>query len=1537
MPIQLGPLPGLLTSRFLGLGAIPLPPAMATMNYKLATLHPAQAVGYPAQGRGSDGDGGPTAGRPLAGVVAVSALGNLPCEIPHPVASRQSAIGTNHDLPGLGPPPSPCAPRFSPIGRMGNSSRGPQPAASAAPIRLKPRKFRLGTWNMKGHSGERDGRHFHKFPFAEELLLLENIDILVLTETHSTDFQHSRKASVLYQSGVSTSRASITVISRADSGWSCTDSRTLIPGYAALVKVHNHRSTESLWLLCVYANNSGNAFPTLTKFYSFLLLALARSIDSIPDWTHCFAAGDWNFVSHPEDAQPRRPAPARALSRAFSNILTLCNMRDVAGFEPLPRGWTFRGRSHGVDTLSRIDRLYCPTDDWFPEDPVSLPTLWSDHSLVWADCTLSRPKVQLAVPADHLPPPTRLDSSFWSSVMSAYSELVSSPVTLPRWSAFKKEVLRLGVQSKSRSSASKGKNWLAAFRGDALSPDEFDEAVPWLSHKPRPRPRWLWSMRWPAAAPEYVVPPHRPVPAWHPSPESPWFRSTLVPNRPAVGLPPFARGSPPPPCPDGAIERAILHRLLARRKSAKAKMAYMESHHTSEWYNLSSNKELDERGSRASVSVHGLRLSDGHPATSVLGEMVQIARRYFCDLHNPEPSPPDRLAAQAALLAEVSASYADIPPPPSVRSGPFVLDELAALPRTMHNTAPGPDGIPYSFWKSLHSRVDDYNSSTPDRKLPSFWSSFLALANDVKKNGSSRCRFKHANISMFYKKGDPTLPQNYRPISSMNTDCKLYTNLVNNRLSPWAVSKIHPDQKGFIPGRQIMDHTRLAYEVAHLADITGTRGFLVSLDQAKAYNRVDQSWLLRVLTAMRVDPDLCTTISDVIHGCTSRVRINGGYSTAFHLYRGVRQGDPLSCLLFNFSIEPLAMRLRAKLQGFTVHGLPPVKVLFYADDVNLFLSPLDSVPAIVECLDSTSFAIGSKFNHDKTDIKPLGSARFSQACHDSQSLVTDLPPPPRPRFSHVEVPRASVSDLLALDASTAFDPPSPACSAADLLPPPPPAAPVVRGPPRPVGQVFPGAYILAPDAPLRVLGVWVGSTDRSSDRWAQLLDHIRYLIHQWVSIGASLPNRVIIAKALLLSRCYWLLDGNGIPPSFLRKISSVILHFVRGRFSSAPYSLLESPLSLGGVNCPSLSSRKVAYDLKFLSDLFSGPSDSLWRAWASYDIALSSSTSKSSLPSGTAGPDAAAWLVRPFGGGLPHPVLRPFLQDTHTRSSSLSDRLCQAFESARSVGADPRCPFPPLQSRLAYPILLHPAFTPTNRSSAQRTIGSRDTCVKWQCFLSHGVVSVGHLVQPPSPLSCSFCSSKASRLLSILSRTPWDPFLPDRSSPPGLSLWPADDGPASCIRVFTRPSSIIATTRHRALPPASQLHMEVYRHHPLPADFSQPGLVVLSDGPPLHIWVACSVVPSTVSVWSSGVAWIDDSLASGYASVSDFPSDQRLSDVLSVIFALQSRPCGRLVLHTPSSYVLGLVRGSLVSRGWPCPLVGLGTHQWDTELLHSTP
>ena len=329
---------------------------------------------------------------------------------------------------------------------------------------------------MRGKEGTFDGQPTLKSSLAEEILLLENIDILVLTETHSVDFSVSRKSTLLGHTGISSTRASVAVISSSRSGWYCTDSHVLIEGYALLLRLHHRRSAESLWILGVYRDTS-DANRSLRSFYSNMADALAAIVLGIPDWRSCFAAGDWNFVLHSEDRIPASANHRVPFRSDFDYLLDICSMSDAAGPDPFPRGWLYRYSKNNSHCYSHLDRVYCPSTSWSASAPTSAPTLWSDHCIVWADCTAISPKVQMAIPASRLPNPVKLDDLFWSDVLKAYSALTDTPISLPSWTSFKKQVLSLGSQSKARRKHHNTKHWVAALRGDQLSRDDLTSAL----------------------------------------------------------------------------------------------------------------------------------------------------------------------------------------------------------------------------------------------------------------------------------------------------------------------------------------------------------------------------------------------------------------------------------------------------------------------------------------------------------------------------------------------------------------------------------------------------------------------------------------------------------------------------------------------------------------------------------------------------------------------------------------------------------------------------------------------------------------------------------------------------------------------------------------------------------------------------------------------------------------------------------------------------------------------------------------------------
>jgi len=157
------------------------------------------------------------------------------------------------------------------------------------------------------------------------------------------------------------------------------------------------------------------------------------------------------------------------------------------------------------------------------------------------------------------------------------------------------------------------------------------------------------------------------------------------------------------PAGNTKVADLLQERINHFAESAKAKWEKMTRTHSSEWYKQSVNKELNERGSRVSVLVEGLRHPDEALARTDLDGMTLVAKDYFHTLHTPEPTPPAWEAAQSALLEEVrvqSLTRPD-PKPEDIITGPFMTAEMKALTSKMPNTAPGPDGIHYVLWNGI--------------------------------------------------------------------------------------------------------------------------------------------------------------------------------------------------------------------------------------------------------------------------------------------------------------------------------------------------------------------------------------------------------------------------------------------------------------------------------------------------------------------------------------------------------------------------------------------------------------------------------------------------------------------------------------------------------------------------------------------------------------------------------------------------------------------------------------------------------------------
>lgn len=131
---------------------------------------------------------------------------------------------------------------------------------------------------------------------------------------------------------------------------------------------------------------------------------------------------------------------------------------------------------------------------------------------------------------------------------------------------------------------------------------------------------------------------------------------------------------------------------------------------------------------------------------------------------------------------------------------------------------------------------------------------------------------------------------------------------------------------------------------------------------------MEWGYLFFILGKFGFDSNFISWIKLLYSSPTASVYTNGIRSPPFSLQRGTRQDCPLSSLLFNLAIEPLAIWLRSHngFEGISRHGLVH-KLSLYADDLLLYISnPAASLPPVLDILDKFGQLSGYKINLQKS-------------------------------------------------------------------------------------------------------------------------------------------------------------------------------------------------------------------------------------------------------------------------------------------------------------------------------------------------------------------------------------------------------------------------------------------------------------------------------------------------------------------------------------------------------------------------------------------
>lgn len=325
-------------------------------------------------------------------------------------------------------------------------------------------------------------------------------------------------------------------------------------------------------------------------------------------------------------------------------------------------------------------------------------------------------------------------------------------------------------------------------------------------------------------------------------------------------------------------------------------------------------------------------------AASALQKLYRTDRKKAVNSILGGPSPycdidPDRIRHHLEeMFAGTDHVYSDPPDAVPDMAFPSSNDELGALMAhitpgqvtarlaRMACTAPGPDGARYSGLK----RTD------PGGHV------MAAIFNKCLQSGRVPAEWKVTTTVLVYKSGERDDLSNWRPLSLGNTMGKLYAAILADRITTWAEEggRLSPQQKGFTSHDGCLEHNFLLQTAIDDARREGKELGVAWLDLANAFPSVPHSHLFGVLDLLGMPPEMLTVVRDLYTDASTRAMTSAGLSDPILVRAGVKQGCPLSPIIFNLGMEPLIRSITALKHGYRL-GPERVSLLAFADDLAL--------------------------------------------------------------------------------------------------------------------------------------------------------------------------------------------------------------------------------------------------------------------------------------------------------------------------------------------------------------------------------------------------------------------------------------------------------------------------------------------------------------------------------------------------------------------------------------------------------------------------
>ncbi|MCU7800877.1 MAG: reverse transcriptase family protein [gamma proteobacterium symbiont of Lucinoma myriamae] len=276
--------------------------------------------------------------------------------------------------------------------------------------------------------------------------------------------------------------------------------------------------------------------------------------------------------------------------------------------------------------------------------------------------------------------------------------------------------------------------------------------------------------------------------------------------------------------------------------------------------------------------------------------------------------------------------------------------------------------------------INEYIKNSTEIMMPIYVSFFNMIFN----TGILPDSWLEGIIRPIYKrKGNPLQPENYRPITILSCFGKLFTSILNTRLYNYLeqFNILEENQAGFRAGYSTTDHMFVLHSLTELLKTKKKKLFCSFIDFSKAFDSVWRIGLWKKLLGNGINGKIFRIIYNMYQNIKSCVSFSGEKSNVFRSFRGVRQGENMSPVLFALFLNDLETYLvQNNCRGVDIefsneqlYLYLKLFILLYADDTVVFgtdeKSFQDSLSAFYEYSNIWKLDI----NFSKTKIMIFGT------------------------------------------------------------------------------------------------------------------------------------------------------------------------------------------------------------------------------------------------------------------------------------------------------------------------------------------------------------------------------------------------------------------------------------------------------------------------------------------------------------------------------------------------------------------------------------